>query len=264
MQTNGASALLPRIGRLLRAKQFLVFYAIALFALDFCTPLLSGWLRWRQPAAVLLETQNSPFGDAVATGGILTIVVALVAILLAAWFRCGYIRSLVGHLHFGPLDGRQFRRMLVLTLIIEGIGAGLSAAFLHLAGGPGGEPQGRDLDIAGGLLLVSVLVNLALLYVDYAIVISNVSVWRALGHSWRTLRSEPVLSLLVALAPVAIGGLLGAVLTGAEGRLVSLLPLIVILIILWGSLAFVLDVVLISVYIATLEHRRPTSDLQPW
>ena len=44
MQMNARPALISRIGRLLRAKESLVFYAIGLGMLDFAAPLATGWL----------------------------------------------------------------------------------------------------------------------------------------------------------------------------------------------------------------------------
>ena len=82
MQMNAPPALLQRIGRLLRAKESLVFYAIGLGLLDFAAPLATGWLFRHRSLATLLRTDNSVAGDAVA--GHAAAVVAVAVAYLAA------------------------------------------------------------------------------------------------------------------------------------------------------------------------------------
>ena len=96
MQMYAPPALLQRIGRLLRAKESLVFYAIGLGLLDFAAPLATGWLFAHRSLATLMHTDNSVAGDAVAGHTLAVIAVALAYLLLSAFFTAGYLRSLLG------------------------------------------------------------------------------------------------------------------------------------------------------------------------
>jgi len=121
MQTNARPALLQRIGRLLRAKEFLVFFAIGLGVLDFGAPLATGWLFRHRSLATLLHTNNSVAGDAVAGGGWGVIAVAVAYLLVSAFFTAGYLRSLLGRLHWGPRDARQFSRLFALLALVAAL-----------------------------------------------------------------------------------------------------------------------------------------------
>jgi hypothetical protein len=254
MQTNGSPALLSRIGRLLRAKQFLVFYAIPLFALSFAAPLVTGWLRWHKPVDVLVSTGNAILDDTVATRSVWVIVVTVLAMLLTAWFRCGYVRSLVGRLHLRPVDARQFWRMFGLTVVVEGLAAVFAAVILRIVGGPGVDPSDSAANWVSLVVLASVAANAVLLYADYAIVISDIGVARAIARSWNTVRHNIAVSGLVVLVPLMIGSLVGPLIGSVTGALATVLPTLLIFVLIWGTLTFVADVVLIAVYIDTIER----------
>ena len=172
------------------------------------------------------------------------IVVAYLA--LNAWFRAGYLRSLIGHLHWGPADGRQFRRLLGLTLFYELISWGFSFAFVTLGfDGPDADPGDRAAMLAQVVIVASLIVSLLLLYVDYAIVVSGTSLWHSFRRSLATVRDNRLISVLVTIVP-AVFVLLSTTLTdGLAGSALQVLPTVVIVVVAWGALAFVIDVVLV-------------------
>src|SRR5665647_2438250 len=64
---DGTRPTLPqRVTAVLHAKQYLVFFAIGLYALDFAVPIASAWLYRREPPAELLRNTWGPLADAVA------------------------------------------------------------------------------------------------------------------------------------------------------------------------------------------------------
>jgi hypothetical protein len=253
MEMNGSPALLQRIGRLLRAKQFLVFYAIGLAALWDIPLLLSGWLREHRPLIDLWREQNSLLGDLVASPGLATAGVTLAFAALFAWFTAGYLRSLVGRLRWGPSGGRQYRRMLGYTLIYVLVSWGLSATAVALGFNDPDTTPGAGAQIVAELL--QLIVNLALLYVGYVIVISDVSVWRSLRVSLATVRRNMLISVLILLLPGVVMPFVWAPVAGLEGGAARVSPSIVLVVVVSGVLSFVSDVVLVCVYVDTLERR---------
>jgi hypothetical protein len=261
MQTNGSPTLLQRIGRLLRAKQFLVFYAIGLFALLYVPPLATGWLRDHRPLDVLVRDSDALLADLWARHSLLMALIIALAIVLQTWFRAGYLRSLLGRLHWGPVDGRQFRRLLGLMVTLELIAWGTSAAAVAL----GLSSDDVTLDtrtqlLVLGLILVQLLVAVALLYADYAIVVSSVTLLQSLRRSLDTVRANRLVSLLAVGLSLIIFDMTTSALSGIQGAGAAILPSIVILIVVRGALSFVLDVVLIAVYIDTIERRGTQRD----
>jgi hypothetical protein len=248
MQMYAPPALLQRIGRLLRAKEFLVFYAIGLSLLDFAAPLATGWLFAHRSLATLLHTDNSVAGDAVAGHTLAVIAVALTYLLLSAFFTAGYLRSLLGRLHWGPRDPRQFARLLALVVLSAGAWWGVGAA----AG-----VAGHRLDDTTYLLFVFALqtvVTIPLLYAGYAIVASNIGLAAALERSLRAFAANAFISLLVVFTLFEVQLLLWQVLPGDSGGAASLLPTAVVHVLVWGSASFLADVVLLSVYIDSVER----------
>jgi len=245
MQMHARPALPQRIVRLLRAKEFLVFYSIGLAALDFGGPLLTGWLRHHRPLPALVDARSSVAGDAVA-GHTVALLLAAVAYLLASTIlTSGYLRSLLGKLHWGPRDGSQFGRMLVYTVAFTLLEWGTVAA----AGA-----AGTDTATLEWLLVVQVAVSLPLLYAGYAIIASNVGPLRAVVRSLRTFAANIALTLLVLLGLLEVGFVLGVLAPLTADRTAPLLPALVVHVLVWGSVSFLADVVLLSVYIDTIER----------
>ncbi len=248
MQTYAPPALFQRIGRLLRAKESLVFYAIGLGLLDFAAPLATGWLFAHRSLATLMHTDNSVAGDAVAGHTLAVIGVALAYLLLSAFFTAGYLRSLLGRLHWGPRDLRQFARLLAFVALSAAVSWGIGAAI---------AVAGRSLDGTTYLLFVFVLeaiVEVPLLYAGYAIVASNVGLTAALVRSLRTFAANAFISLLVVFTLFDVLLLLWQYLPGDAGDAASLLPTVLIHVLVWGSASFLADVVLLSVYIDSVER----------
>jgi hypothetical protein len=248
MQMNGRPALISRIGRLLRAKETLVFYAIGLGALDFAAPLATGWLFRHRSLSSLLGAGTNVIGDAAAGRRLTVVAVAAGYLLLSAFFTAGYLRSLLGKLHWGPRDARQFTRLLCLLALVTATWWGIAAAE-HAAAG----------HVSDEVLLVLVLVAqtvifVPLLYAEYAIVTSNIGVGRALVRSAQTFVANGFVSLLVLFGLIEIGLLLWQLLPGSSGDALSLGPTVLIHILVSGSVNFLADVVLLSVYIDSIER----------
>ena len=248
MQMNARPALLQRIGRLLRAKEFLVFYAIGLGLLDVGAPLATGWLFRHRSLATLLHTNNTVAGDALTGRGVALVAVAVAYLLVSAFFTAGYLRSLLGRLHWGPRDARQFARLFVLLALGAAISWG--AAALESAAGDRLGSTGLQLLV----FAVATLVNVPLLYAGYAIVASNVGVTRAIVRSLQTFAANASVSLLVLFGLFYVSLLLSWLLVGATGNALALGPTLLIYVLVWGSVSFLADVVLLSVYIDSVER----------
>ena len=256
MEMNGAT--LPRrVIMLLRAKLHLALFAIALQLLDFAAPLLASWLLTRRSAAALLDSNPSLLG-ALGRGAPLMLLAAaavvFAAVALTAFFRAGYIRSLVGRLHLAPADGAQFRSLTDLVLVVAVVdwlaSAAASAALQHLA--PGWQRQAALLLTQ----LVALAALLVLLYADYAIVVSGLGFVAAVRRSWQTVEANWLLSVGVILVSILAAGLIVAATTVEASPLTSLLPLLAAQVVALGLVAFLADVVLIVVYIDSMERQR--------
>ena len=257
MEMNGAT--LPRrVIMLLRAKLHLVLFAIALQLLDFVAPLLASWLITGRSAAALLDSNPSLLG-ALGGGGapmrlLAAAAVVFAAVALTAFFRAGYIRSLVGRLHLAPADGAQFRSLTNLVLVVAVIdwlaSAAASATLRHLA--PGVQQQAAILLVQ----LVALVALLLLLYADYAIVVSGLGFVAAVRRSWQTVEANWLLSVAVILVSILASALIVAATTVGASPLASLLPLLAVQVAALGLVAFLADVVLIVVYIDSMERQR--------
>jgi hypothetical protein len=255
--------LLPRVGAILRAKQYVVFFAIALYALDYAAPRVTGRLRHGGSLADVLSRLGSPFVDAFAGRSLLIAGVAIGVAAVTAFFRAGYIRSIVGRFHVGARDGRQFRRLFGLQLAIQAV----LAVSVVLGDRLPTEPSGLDLTstfaaLAGTLLIVAV--SLVIAYADYAIVVSDLGLRAGLVRSWRVFRLNPLVTMLAFLAVTLLGGLVTALgsgrMTGWITGLLQALPGMVVEVVLFGLVLFVADVVLIVVYLETMESGRLKED----
>ena len=246
---DGTKTTLPqRVTAVLHAKQYLVFFAIGLYVLDFAVPIASAWLYRHEPFAELLRNTRGPLADAVAARSAAIGAFFIVYLLVGAWLRAGYIRSLVGPFHLRPSDRRQFLRLLALELALEVVGA-LTAGAIVLAG--------TDALLANAVVLVLLALYFVVLYADYIIVIADVGPLRAVALSWRTVRATPVPSAVVLLAVtllnMAATGLLDENVTGSLARA---LPMMLVQCVIMGGVVFVADVVLVVLYLNAAESGR--------
>lgn len=225
-----------RVSAVLRARQYIVFYAIALYCLDVAVPLLSAWLYRREALPVLLGRVREPLADAVAARSALLFAVVIAYLLATAWFRAGYIRSLVGPWRLAPASTRQFLRLLGLeaALVLAAAAAGLWST-----GAPG---------VLAALAVFALYV--VALYADYIIVLADSGPVTALARSWRVVRAAPLPSFAV-LMTVTLLGMLTAMLPGdtAGDGLAGASPLLIVRCVLMGTVLFVADVVLVVLYL---------------
>ena len=98
------------------------------------------------------------------------------------------------------------------------------------------------------------IVTIPLLYAGYAIVTSNVGLVRAVVASLRTFAANAFISLLVLFTLFEVALVLWQFLPGDSGSAAALLPTVLIHVLVWGSVSFVADVVLLSVYIDSIER----------
>jgi hypothetical protein len=241
--------LVRQVIAVLRAKQFLVFYAIGLYALSFAVTLASAWLYAHRPIGELLDGARSPLIDAVAGPSVSILALFLVYLAVTTWLRAGYIRSLAGDFHLRPRDAGQFLRLLGLGVILAALYALGGAA---LAWGD----QGAGARMVLGALTVTALMvaNLALLYADYIVVIGGAGPLTAMTRSVRVLKSAFAPSVLVLLVVTLLGAPGSAMLAdGAATSLSRAMPVLVLWAVVPGAVMFVADVTLLVLY---LNHRR--------
>jgi hypothetical protein len=239
-----------RVTAVLHAKQYLVFFAIALYALDFAVPIASAWLYRQEPLAELLRNTWGPLADAVAARSIVIAVLFVAYMLVAAWLRAGYIRSLVRPFHLRPENRRQFLRLLALEVTLEVVGA-VAAGVIVLAG--------DDLLLANAVVLALLAIYFVVLYADYIIVIADVGPLRAIALSWRTVRAAPLPSAVVLLVVTLLGNAATGLLDeGVTGTLARALPMMLVQCVMMGGVVFVADVVLVVVYTNAAETGRLT------
>jgi len=246
---DGTGPTLPqRVTAVLHAKQYLVFFAIGLYALDFAVPIASAWLYRRQPLAELLRNTRGPLADAMAARSAVIAAFFVAYLLVGTWLRAGYIRSLVGHFHLRPADRRQFLRLLVLMLALEVVGALVASAIVF---------AGDDPRLANAAILGLLAFNLVVLYADYIIVIAGVSPLRAVALSWRTVRATPIPSALILLAVTLISTRAASLLDeNVMGSLARALPMMLVQRVIMGGVLFVADVVLVTLYLNAAQTGR--------
>jgi hypothetical protein len=248
---DGTSHTLPqRVTALLHAKQYIVFFAIGLYMLDFAVALGSAWLYRHEPLAELLRS-GGPLADAVAARSALIATVFVAYLLASTWLRAGYVRSLMGDFHLRPADRRQFLRLLALQLALEIVGALVAGAVVF---------AGDDPLPANAVFLALLAFNFVVLYADYIIVSSDVGPLRAIALSWRTVKATLIPSALVLLTASLVGiyatGMLDESVTGSFARA---LPMMLVHCVIMGSVLFVADVVLVVLYLNAAE----TDKLKP-
>ena len=172
----------------------------------------------------------------------------VVYLLVGAWLRAGYIRSLVGPFHLRPADRRQFLRLLALQLALEVVGA-LAAGAIVLAG--------DDALVANAVVLGLLAVYFVVLYADYIIVIADVGPLRAVALSLRTVRATLVPSALILLAVTLLGSAaVGHLDERVTGSLARAMPMMLVQCVLMGAVVFVADVVLVVLYLNAAETGR--------
>jgi hypothetical protein len=242
-----ASRLLSRTATLLRAKERLVFYAIALYALDVGAPFLTSWFADHKPLAALLQNDNSPLWDVIAHPGVVVVLVSLIYFAAVAWFRAGYIRSIIGARHFGARDGAQFGALFLLMMALAGLGDAFGYAIAR---------AGDGVNAVTVLLPLAALgLTMVLQYTDYVIVISGGGPLAAARRSLATVRANLAISVLILIAiQLIVSFVLTTTADAASGPWRQVLPLVVIRLVSVGSVSFVADVALVSVYIDSIER----------
>ena len=238
---NATRPTLPqRVTAVLRAREYVVFYAIALFALDLAVPILSGWMRLGGPFSEIMYSSWGALADAVATRSLLIGAVWVVYVLLMTWFRAGYIQSLAGPTRLRPASTRQFLSLLGFEVILEVVGA---------LGTWGIVASGENALGANLAAFAQLAVYLVVLYADYIIVLGGVGPLRGMRLSARMVRLHFLLSAGILLVVTLIGQLSSGLFT--ENVLTSLgrsLPMLLVQCVIMGAVIFVADVVLVVLY----------------
>ena len=238
---NATRPTLPqRVTAVLRAREYVVFFAIGLFALDLAVPIVSGWMRLGGPFSEIMYSSWGALADAVATRSPLIGAVWVVYVLLMTWFRAGYIRSLAGPTRLRPASARQFLNLLAFQVILEVVGAlgmwGIVAA-------------GDDALWANLAAFAQLAVYLVVLYADYIIVLGDVGPLRGIRLSARMVRLHFLLSAGILLVVTLVGQLSASLFT--ENVLTSLarsLPMLLVQCVVMGAVIFVADIVLVVLY----------------
>jgi len=245
---DGTGPTLPqRVTATLHAKQFLVFFAIGLYTLDFAVSIVSAWLYRHEPLAELLRARG-PLADAVTARSATIAALFVVYLLVGTWLRAGYIRSLVGPFRLRPADRRQFLRLLVFLLALDVAGA-LAAGAIVLAG--------AEALLVNAALLGLLAFNMVVLYADYIIVIAGVGPLRAVALSWRAVRAAPIPSALILLAVTLIDIQAASLFNeSVTGSLARALPMMIVQCVIMGGVLFVADVVLVTLYLDAAQTGR--------
>jgi hypothetical protein len=239
--------LLRRALAVLQAKQHLVFYAIPVYALAAFVPLVLSWLHDGGSVDDVLGRTKAPAFDVTAAPGLATIGIFVFFVAVYAWFRAGLIRSIVGRFHLRPHDGAQFASMLGLQLIIEALnGAG---AWVIVSA------DNATVSSVTGVVVFAL--SIAIMYSDYAIVITGLDPVRAIARSWACVRANLLLSILLAATVSLIAMTVATLLaqTATDG-VAQALPLLVIEVVVMGVVTFVADVVLVIAYVHAVETGR--------
>lgn len=246
MDASGPT-LLRRALAVLQAKQYLVFYAIPLYALLSLVPLTLSWLHDGGSADDVVGRGRAPFYDFAAAPGLAAAGVLTAYLLAYSWFRGGYIRSIVGRFHLRPHDGGQFASLLGLQVILETV-SGL-AVWAIAATDDATVTTVADLALFGIFFVV--------MYADYAIVITGLDPARAIARSWACVGANLPISAAVAVA-VRLAGTAAAVLVArlVTDDLLHAWPILVIEIVVMGVVMFVADVILVVAYIHAVETGR--------
>lgn len=237
--------LAQRAVAVLRARQYLVFYAIPIHALATFAALALSWLHEGGTVEEVLARARAPVYDAVAGPGVASVTLGVAYLLLFTWFRAGLIRSIVGRLHFRPQDAAQFWRLLALHLAIELVSAlGVAAVAIR-----------DDAGVAAAAGIAVFAFTFVVMYADYAIVITGLDAPRAVARSWACVRANlPVSALVVLVVTLVSTAAAAALAASVDGSLLQAAPLLVIAIVVMGLVTFVADVVLIVTYVHAIEN----------
>ena len=239
--------LLRLVLTVLHKRQFVVFFAIGLYALDVLVPLLSAWLYHGGSLATSRKESLAALADAVASHSGAVAGVFLAYLLLKTWLRAGYVRSLTGPFRIGAASWGQFARLLGLEVILEVVAATAVGAVVLTGGNPAG----------GGVAVLAVMaIYLALLYADYIVVIAGVGPVRAVALSVRTVRLSLLPSLFILLTVTVIGDATSRIAADAAAGVAQAAPLFLVQCMVMGSVVFVADVVLVVIYLSLAESGR--------
>ncbi len=239
-----------RVIAILQARQHLVFYAIILTTLGGSVPLLSAWLVEQRPLAVLLSEAGTPLFDAVTAPSLWTIGLLVADLLVITWLRAGYIRSLAGRFSLAPRNAGQFLRLLGLQVILTII----PTAGLGLVDLASPDTSARSI-LAGAATMLLLIISVAVLYSDYVVVLADTGPLQALKVSARIAMQALVPSVLIVflLSPLSqYGALLPN--ESISGSLARALPMLVLRNVVVGALVFVADVVLLAIFLDTVER----------
>lgn len=237
--------LTQRVIAVLRARQYVLFYAIGLYAFGFAVTLTSAWLYRHRPIGELLDDARSPLIDAVAGRSASILLLFLAYIAVSTWLRAGYIRSLNGDFHLRPRDTAQFLRLLTLNVVLAVVYAIGSAVMVW------GSQAATAGNVAAALAAaVLMAISLAALYADYIIVLADTGPLAAVIRSTRVLATAFAGSVLVLLVVTLLGSPNGALLSSvAQNSLPRAMPIMVIWTVALGGILFVADVVLLVLYL---------------
>ncbi len=239
--------LLRRALAVLQAKQYLVFYAIPVYALAAVVPLVLSWLHDGGSTNDAIGRVQAPFYDAVVAPGLVSVGLLAFYLAVFTWFRAGYIRSIVGRFHARPQNGGQFASLLGLYTLIE-VATGLGAWVIAAA------DASAATTLAG---IVVLLFTVAVMYADYAIVITGLDPVRAIARSWACLRANLGLSILLVLVVDLVGTAARTALARtATGGLAQTVPVLVIFVVVMGVVTFAADVLLVVAYVNATETGR--------
>jgi len=243
-----------RVSVTLWAKQYLVFFAIALSAIDFTVWATALWLAYGDTVDAPLVARGSLLQAILHGPSAVLVTLVIASLALTAWLRAGYIRSVVGSLHFAPRGGAQWLSLFGLLVITEAINWGASVGY-RAAG---------SSELLNALIYLPLLtIGFVLLYADYAIVITGLNPLAAIRRSWLSARRTWFVSFVVLLGVSLILNTI-AILLGEQlsGRFVDALPLLVAYVLTVGTVSFFADVTLIIAYIDAIERGKiPSGEL---
>lgn len=247
--------LTQRVVALLRARQFLVYYAIVLNAVRSGALLLGTWLATHEPLEKLVLGPREPLASAVAAPGVWTIGLFALSLIATVWLRAGYVRSLAGAFSLRPRDALQFVRLLALLVLVAVASAGANWAY-----GRAAEGSTTVNLIAAGLGILLGILNVALLYADYVVVLGDRGPAAAIKLSARIAFGALMPSVLVVFVlSMFLQPLLFLPAASLTQGLALTLPMLVVQTLVVGSVLFVADIVLLAVFLDAVEQEAKMS-----
>lgn len=238
--------LFQRVAAILRARQYFAFMAILIYALDLVVPLVAAWMYGRDSLVDVINNARGALVDAVAAPSLAIAGLFVVYVVVMTWLRSGYLRSLVGDVHFAPRDARQYLRLLGLEVILECISAVTTGVVVL---------TGSQAAVVIAVVFVRLVVYFALLYSDYIIIIADVGPLRAMAMSWRTVRAAFLPSAAILLVATLLGDATAGLFTeSVTVSLASAMPMMVVQCAVMGTVSFFADVILIAIYLDVVER----------